>query len=79
MRNVLSVVPKGSPNVVAAIPADAEHDWLAFAVFPQRHWRQNWSTIPLERFNKEFTRRTDVVGIFPDIRRAPAPCQRGAG
>ena len=99
MRNVLSVVPKGSQDMVASIirtifaQPDREHiekqfvevttmlrrshpkvaamlddarpDLLAFAGFPQRHWRQIWSTNPLERVNKEIKRRTDVVGVFP--------------
>jgi len=109
MRNVLSVVPKGSQNMVASIIrtvfaqpdkehiltqfhevttmlarshpkvaamlGDAEADLLAFAAFPQRHWRQIWSTNPLERVNKEIKRRTDVVGVFPN----PAALLRLAG
>ena len=45
---------------------EARHDLLAFAAFPQRHWRQIWSTNLLERVNKEIKRRTDVVGVFPN-------------
>ena len=109
MRNVLSVVPKGSQDMVASIirtvfaQPDREHiekqlaevttmlarshpkvaamlddarpDLLAFACFPQRHWRQIWSTNPLERVNKEIKRRTDVVGVFPN----PAALLRLAG
>ncbi|TFD63782.1 hypothetical protein E3T47_13365 [Cryobacterium ruanii] len=45
---------------------DAQSDLLAFAAFPRRHWRQIWSTNPLERVNKEIERRTDVVGVFPN-------------
>jgi transposase-like protein len=47
---------------------DAEHDILAFYAFPPSHWRKLRSTNPLERFNREVGRRTDVVGIFPDDR-----------
>ena len=109
MRNVLSVVPKGSQDMVASIIRtifaqpdrehihsqfqevttmlkrshpkvavmldEARHDLLAFAGFPQRHWRQIWSTNPLERVNKEIKRRTDVIGVFPN----PAALLRLAG
>jgi len=109
MRNVLSIVPKGSQDMVASIIRtifaqpdrehiftqftevttmlsrshpkvavmldEARHDLLAFASFPQRHWRQIWSTNPLERVNKEIKRRTDVVGVFPN----PAALLRLAG
>ena len=53
---------------VAALLADAEEDILAFYRFPAAHWSKLRSTNPLERFNKEIGRRTDVVGIFPDDR-----------
>ena len=42
---------------------------------PAAHWRQIWSTNPLERVNKEIKRRTDVVGTFPN----PAALLRLAG
>ena len=47
---------------------DAEAEILAFYAFPPSHWRKLRSTNPLERFNKEIGRRTDVVGIVPDDR-----------
>jgi transposase-like protein len=53
---------------VAAMLEDAEVDILALKAFPTAHWRKLRSTNPLERFNKEIGRRTDVVGIFPDDR-----------
>jgi putative transposase len=49
---------------VATLLEDAEADILAFYALPSSHWRKLRSTNPLERFNREVGRRTDVVGIF---------------
>jgi putative transposase len=51
---------------LAVLLDDAEADVLAYLAFPAEHWRQIWSTNPLERLNKEVKRRTDVIGIFPN-------------
>jgi putative transposase len=51
---------------IAGLLEDAEDDILAFYAMPAEHWPKLRSTNPLERFNREIARRTDVVGIFPD-------------
>jgi len=71
---VARMLERSHPKVAVMLD-DARHDLLAFTGFPQRHWRQIWSTNPLERVNKEIKRRTDVVGVFPN----PAALLRLAG
>jgi putative transposase len=73
-KEVTRMLERSHPKV-AAMLGDAQADLLAFAGFPTRHWRQIWSTNPLERVNKEIKRRTDVVGVFPN----PAALLRLAG
>ncbi len=53
---------------VAGLLAEAEEDFLAFCAFPPEHWAKLRSTNPLERVNREIGRRSDVGGIFPDVR-----------
>ena len=38
---------------LAALLDEAEADVLAYLAFPPEHWRQIWSTNPLERLNAE--------------------------
>ena len=51
----------------AQILSDAEDDILAYMAFPPEHWSRIYSTNPLERLNREIKRRTNVVGVFPDV------------
>ncbi|MBM7826287.1 transposase-like protein [Microbacterium aurum] len=73
-HEVVRMLARSHPKV-ADMLEDAKNDILAFCGFPQQHWRQIWSTNPLERVNKEIKRRTDVVGTFPN----PAALLRLAG
>ena len=50
---------------VATMLRDAAPDILAFAAFPQSHWRKIWSTNPLERVNVEIKRGPTSSGSSP--------------
>jgi putative transposase len=65
LRDAVAQLERPLPKV-AALLEEAEEDILGFYAFPPAHWRKLRSTNPLERFNREIGRRTDVVGIFPD-------------
>ncbi len=63
---VCDLLDKRWPNA-AQLVRSAEADILAYMAFPSEHWKRIYSNNPLERLNKEVKRRTNVVGVFPDV------------
>ena len=64
LAHVVATLADRFPKVVPLL-VEAEEEILTFYDFPPEHWRQVYSTNPLERLNKELKRRSAVVGIFP--------------
>lgn len=71
LREVAHLV-EGRWPAASQILLAAEEDILAYMAFPREHWTRLYSTNVLERLNREVKRRTDVVGVFPDV---PAVCR----
>jgi putative transposase len=46
----------------AGLLVSAKEEILAFSAFPRAHWRQIWSTNPLERLNRELKRDAGSSG-----------------
>lgn len=44
----------------------AEDEVLAYMNFPEKHWKQLYSSNLIERLNKEIKRRFNVVSVFPN-------------
>jgi putative transposase len=62
---VVTALARQAPKV-ARLLEGAEDELLAFMDFPPGHWRKLRSTNPLERVNREISRRSVVVGIYPN-------------
>jgi transposase-like protein len=65
LTHVILTLSARFPKVVELLE-EAESEILSFYDFPAEHWRQIYSTNPLERLNKELKRRSAVIGIFPN-------------
>ncbi len=66
LQEVVHALEGRWPGAVQTL-REAEEAVLASMAIPQEHWTHISSTNILERLNKEVKRRTDVVGVSPDI------------
>jgi len=75
VRDAIAVILGRQLRKVEQMMLAARDDLLGLHQLPAAALTQIWSTIPLERLNREVKRRTDVVGVFP----SPAALLHRAG
>jgi putative transposase len=65
LRLVVDQLSGRFPKAIEVL-INAEDEVLTYMGFPQKHWKQIYSSNVLERLNKEIKRRFNVVSVFPD-------------
>jgi putative transposase len=50
----------------ADVVESAENEVLSYMDFPEKHWKQIYTSNLIERLNKEIRRRFNVVSVFPN-------------
>jgi hypothetical protein len=70
-QRVTEMLRKQFPTAVPIMEAARDHV-LAFLHFPQEHWRNIWSTNPLERLNRRSSNAPTWSASFPTTPRSPA-------
>ena len=65
-ERVISQFRKLLPEACSVLEEGLE-ETLTFYSYPRKHWRHIRSNNPLERLFREVRRRSQVVGVFPDV------------
>ena len=65
MHMVVDQLKKRFPKAAEVVEL-AEDEVLTYMSFPEKHWKQIYTSNLIERLNKEMKRRFNVVSVFPD-------------